>query len=272
VEQQPWDSDAKTGLVFNLQLQQAIVMYFLCQGKSVRVLSASERYKFLEIENWQQMTRHFRKVSTATAVRRVLEPKDDNLFARRNHDLRMWQAAGENQHDMADALGQVLCYFYRNKDAVAAGRVVEAEITNRLVAPEQLGASSAQQQQQQQASLRYNRSSGGSGGAGPSHKKAKHDSAARHIHAKALLQQTLTKLQAEHLERVHFRDSRTESLSDRLRNGIRCVSELFTQLQLPRNCINAVVRIIQFHSGLTDGRPNDPPDDAYHKTDRRLNP
>jgi hypothetical protein len=26
-------------------------------------------------------------------------------------------------------------------------------------------------------------------------------------------------------------------------------------------CINAVVRIIQFHSGLTDGRPNDPPGD-----------
>jgi hypothetical protein len=200
VEQQPWDSYAKTGLVFNLQLQQAIVMYFLCQGKSVRVLSASERYKFLGIENWQQMNRHFRKVSTATAVRRVLEPKNDNLFARRNHDLRMWQAAGENQHDMADTLGQVLCYFYRNKDAVAAGRVVEAEITNRLVAPEQLGTSSAQQQQQQQPSLRYNRRSGGSGGAGPSHKKAKHDSAARHIHAKALLQQTLTKLQAEHLE------------------------------------------------------------------------
>jgi methylphosphotriester-DNA--protein-cysteine methyltransferase len=48
---------------------------------------------------------------------------------------------------------------------------------------------------------------------------------------------------------VHFRDSRTESLSDRLRNCIRCVSDLFTQLQLPRNCINAVARIIQFHSG-----------------------
>jgi hypothetical protein len=68
-------------------------------------------------------------------------------------------------------------------------------------------------------------------------------------------------MRATALMKVHFRDSRTESLSDRLRNCIRCVSELFTQLQLPRNCINAVACIIQFHSGLTDGRPNDPPGD-----------
>jgi hypothetical protein len=66
VEEQPWDSDSKKGIVFNLQLQQAIVMYYLCKGKSVRVLSASERYKFLGIQNWQQMTRHFRKVSAQT--------------------------------------------------------------------------------------------------------------------------------------------------------------------------------------------------------------
>ena len=73
-----------------------------------------------------------------------------------------------------------------------------SELTNRLVAPEQqLATSSAQQQQQ--PSLRYDRSSSGSGGAGPPssglQKKAKHDSAARHIQAKAQLQQTLTKLQ-----------------------------------------------------------------------------
>jgi hypothetical protein len=86
--------------------------------------------------------------------------------------------------------------------------VVEAELTNRLVTPEQqLATSSAQQQQQQQqpAGLRHNRGgSSGSGGAGPasstSQKKAKHDSAARHIQAKALLQKTLTQLQAEHSE------------------------------------------------------------------------
>jgi hypothetical protein len=83
--------------------------------------------------------------------------------------------------------------------------VVEAELTNRLlVAPEQqFATSSAQQQQQQQPSLRFDRSSSGSGGAGPSstsQKKAKHDSAARHIQAKALLQKTLTQLQAEHSE------------------------------------------------------------------------
>jgi hypothetical protein len=60
---------------------------------------------------------------------------------------------------------------------------------------------------------------------------------------------------------VHFRDSRTERLSDRLRNCIRWVSDLFTQFQLPRNCINAVVCIIQFDSGLTECRPNDPPGD-----------
>jgi hypothetical protein len=188
-----------TFIVFNLQLQQAVVMYFLCRAKSVRVLSASERYKFLGITNWQQMTRHFRKVSTANAVRQLLEASEENLFAGRNHDLRMWQAARESQHDMADALRQVLCYFYRNREAVADGRVVEAELTNRLVAPE-LATSSAQQQQQ--PSLRYDRSSSGSAGAGPSssQKKAKHDSAARHIKAKALLQKTLTQLQAEHPE------------------------------------------------------------------------
>jgi hypothetical protein len=199
----------RKGIVFNLQLQQAIVMYFLCRGKIVRVLSASERYKFLGIQNWQQMTRHFRKVSTANAVRQLLEPREDNAFAARNHDVRVWQAARESQHDMADAAGQLLCYFYRNRDAVTDGRVVEAELTNRLVAPEQQLATSSAQQQQQQPSLRYDRSSSGSGGAGPSstsQKNAKHDSAARHIHAKALLQKTLTKLQAEHpelLPRVH---------------------------------------------------------------------
>jgi hypothetical protein len=112
VEEQPLDSDSKKGIVFNLQLQQAIVMYYMCHGKNVRVLSPSERYKFLGIRNWQQMTRHFRKVSTANAVRQLLEPGEDNSFARRNHDLRVWHAAGENQHDLADALGQVLCYFY----------------------------------------------------------------------------------------------------------------------------------------------------------------
>jgi hypothetical protein len=204
VEEQPWDSDSKKGIVFNLQLQQAIVMYYLCQGKPVRVLSASERYKFLGIQNWQQMTRHFHKVSTANAVRQLLGPSNGNAFAARHHDVRVWQAAGENQPDLADALGQVLCYFYRNRDAVADGRVVEAELTNRL-APGQLAISSAQQQQQQQQpSLRYDRSSGGSGSAGPSssssQKKAKHDSSARHIQAKALLQKTLTQLQAEHSE------------------------------------------------------------------------
>jgi pentose-5-phosphate-3-epimerase len=75
VEEQPWDSDCKKGIVFNLQLQQAIVMYYLCQGKTVRVLSTSERYKFLGINNWQQMTRHYRKVSTANAVRQLLGSK-----------------------------------------------------------------------------------------------------------------------------------------------------------------------------------------------------
>jgi hypothetical protein len=105
---------------------------------------------------------------------------------------------------MADALGQLLCYFYRNRDAVKDGRVVEAELTNKLVVPESATSSAQQQQQQQQqqpAALRHNRGGGsGSGGAGPSQKKAKHDSAARHIQARALLQKTLTQLQAEHPE------------------------------------------------------------------------
>lgn len=69
VEEQPEDSDCKKGIVFSLQLQQAIVRYYLCQGKTVRVLSASVWYKFLEINNWQQMTRHYHKMSTANAVR-----------------------------------------------------------------------------------------------------------------------------------------------------------------------------------------------------------
>lgn len=203
VEDQPWDADAKKGIVFNLQLQQAIVMYYLCRDKTVRVLSASERYKFLGIKNWQQMTRHVRKVSTANAVRQLLEAGDGNAFAGRNHDLRVWQAAGENQHDMADALGQLLCYFYRNKDAVKDGRVVEAELTNKLVVPESATSSAQQQQQQQQqqpAAPGHKHGGGSSGGAGPSHKKAKPGNTARHIQAKALLQRTLTQLQAEHPE------------------------------------------------------------------------
>jgi hypothetical protein len=86
-------------------------MHYLCRDKTVRVLSASEHYKFLGIKNWQQMTRHVRKVSTSNAVRQLLEAGDGNAFAGRNHDLRVWQAAGENHHDMADALGQLLCYY-----------------------------------------------------------------------------------------------------------------------------------------------------------------
>jgi hypothetical protein len=102
---------------------------------------------------------------------------------------------------MADALGQLLCYFYRNKDAVKDGRVVEAELTNKLVVPESATSSAQQQQQQQQPAAPGHKHGGGSsGGAGPSHKKAKPGNTARHIQAKALLQRTLTQLQAEHPE------------------------------------------------------------------------
>jgi hypothetical protein len=239
VESQPWDSDSKKGIVFNLQLQMAIEMYFHCKGKTVRVLSASERYKFLAIKDWQKMTRHYRKTSTANAIRQLLDPRQGNAFAGRNHDLRMWKAAGENQHDMADALGQLLCYFYRNLDAVGWGRVVEAELTNRLVAPQLATSSSSPpppQQQQQQPAARD--SNGHSSGAGPSssRKKGKHDSIARHIQAKALLQQTITKLQtgypqllprtqgsaqrssnAEKLHRVHQHHPNSTTLQDLMR-------------------------------------------------------
>lgn len=93
---QPWDSNTKKGIVQSAASTSHSDVR-LCEGRLVRVLSASKRYWILGIRDWQQMTRHFKKVSTANAVRQLLEPREDNSFAGCKHDLRMWQAAGE-QH------------------------------------------------------------------------------------------------------------------------------------------------------------------------------
>jgi hypothetical protein len=53
VEQQFMDSDARSGLYFNIQLQMLIEMYYMQKGRAVKTIHATKRYPFLGIHTWK---------------------------------------------------------------------------------------------------------------------------------------------------------------------------------------------------------------------------
>jgi hypothetical protein len=101
---------AKKGLYFNIQLQSAVSMYFLCQGCKVQTIDSSERYRFLGIHKPSKLSRYHRKQAVVQKISRVLT---EDAFARQPHDLTAW-AASDKRDDLADALVMVLQACYRN--------------------------------------------------------------------------------------------------------------------------------------------------------------
>jgi Holliday junction resolvasome RuvABC endonuclease subunit len=129
VEQQYMDADAKAGLYFNIQLQMLIEMYFLQKGRAVKTIHATKRYPFLGIHTWKTDTRAARKNKVVKVVSRLLDPTDfqHNTFATRQHNLVNWNHAltksPADRRDMADALVQALCHYYRHLSDVLDGHV-----------------------------------------------------------------------------------------------------------------------------------------------------
>jgi Holliday junction resolvasome RuvABC endonuclease subunit len=129
VEQQYMDTDAKAGL--NIQLQMLIEMYFLQEGRAVKTIHATKRYPFLGIHTWKTDTRAARKNKVVKVVSRLLDPTEfqHNTFATRHHNLVDWDHALKkppaDRRDMADALVQALCHYYRHLSNVLDGNVRE---------------------------------------------------------------------------------------------------------------------------------------------------
>jgi len=133
IEQQFLDHhEAKHGLIFPLQLESCITMYFMLQGIQVRNIQCTKRYSFLGINNWKQDSQWQRKQRVVTAISRLLDPlTPNNGFALREHDLSGWQQTPSSQRsDIADAIAQCLAYFYRNMQAVLECRPVPTGIMN----------------------------------------------------------------------------------------------------------------------------------------------
>eukprot|EP00775_Hariotina_reticulata_P001149 gene1150-1489_t len=108
IEQQPWDSEAKSGIIFPAQLQQAIFMYYLMKDKLVRLIDARARFTFLNIKDWTKSTRYHRKTTVTNKIKQLLSQEyPANKFASADHHLATWRVHKENQHDMADSLAQV---------------------------------------------------------------------------------------------------------------------------------------------------------------------
>jgi hypothetical protein len=124
IEMQYFDKEASRGLVFPLQLESCIGMYFVQKGIPVRIIHATKRYPFLNIQNWKQDTRWRRKQRVVEVVSNILNPAvPGNGFAHRNHDLSAWNSLPAAQrHDVADAIAQCLVFHYRNLQAVYEGR------------------------------------------------------------------------------------------------------------------------------------------------------
>lgn len=106
--------------VFNLQLESCIRMYFAQKQIEVRTTHATERFPFLGIHGWRQMTRWDRKQHVTAAVSKLLDKGNPgNRFAHREHDLTGWEAQRPSQrHDTADAISQALLWYYRNAQDV----------------------------------------------------------------------------------------------------------------------------------------------------------
>jgi hypothetical protein len=111
------DSEAKRcALVFTLQLESCISMYFVQKGVQVRTIHATKPFPFLGYAGWKQDTRWDRKQRVAAEVSKLLDPSlPGNEFAHREHDLTNWSDLPMTQrHDIADAISQALSYYYRN--------------------------------------------------------------------------------------------------------------------------------------------------------------
>ena len=156
IEQQYFDTEAKAGLVFPLQLESCVAMYFAAKGVKVKTIHATARYGFLGIEGWRQDNRYTRKQKVVNEINKLLDPgTTGNQFAARNHDLAHWFALPPTQrHDAADALSQCLAFYYRNKAQVLACNpappVVAAASTNLPNTMPQLPSYRPQQRSQRQ--------------------------------------------------------------------------------------------------------------------------
>ena len=113
---------AKNGMYFNVQLQQCVSMYFLCQGCKVQTVDASLRYIFMGITT-SKMSRHQKKQAVVGKLRSLLTQGAGNDFALQPHDLSAWSHAGKRD-DLADALGMALQASYRNLTAVKEKHIV----------------------------------------------------------------------------------------------------------------------------------------------------
>lgn len=113
VEQHYFDSESKGGLVFNLQLESAVAMYFRAHNIDVRLIHATKRYPFLGIDGWAKNTRYERKKRVVAQVKKLLDPRQPgNQFGGRLHNLTAWDTQSDSaRHDMADAVAQCLCYY-----------------------------------------------------------------------------------------------------------------------------------------------------------------
>jgi hypothetical protein len=106
-----------------------IEMYFLQKGRAVKTIHATKRYPFLGIHTWKTDTRAARKNKVVKVVSRLLDPTDfkHNTFATRHHNLVDWDHAltksPADRLDMADALVQALCHYYRHLSDVLDGNV-----------------------------------------------------------------------------------------------------------------------------------------------------
>ena len=117
IEKQPLDDESwKKGLIFNTQLEYVCNTFFTMKGKEVRLIAL---YAFLGIHGFRKMKRHDRKKAVA---RKVTELLQTNFSSRAEHDLdTAWNGT---DFDRADALMDVLFYYYRSWGALLDGNVV----------------------------------------------------------------------------------------------------------------------------------------------------
>jgi hypothetical protein len=115
------DPEAKRqGLVFPLQLESCIAMYYVQRGIEVKTIHATQRYPFLGVHGWRQDSRWQRKQNVVNEVTLLLSSATPgNQFGLRDHNLSEWETKPTSQRsDMADAIAQALCYIYRNIQSV----------------------------------------------------------------------------------------------------------------------------------------------------------
>lgn len=68
------DSAKRCSLVFTLQLESCISMYFVQQGIEVRTIHSTKRFPFLGYQGWKQDARWDQKQRVAAEVSNLLDP------------------------------------------------------------------------------------------------------------------------------------------------------------------------------------------------------